>query len=750
MARNTTRSRITLESLESRRLLSAGGLDPTFGGGIIGNPFGFDARDVAVQSNGKVVLVGTRNSDFAVGRLNSNGSIDTSFGGGDGLVTTNLGAQNYEMAQQVVIQPNGQILVAGMLKNQALSMESQWGLARYNADGSPDGSFGAGGKETVLGFNLTSGITDLALQSDGKILFTSDYGHHGGIFSSDNYDFALVRLQSNGALDSHFGDQANVGRKGYVITGFGDDDFAMALAIQNGKIVVGGSSGDFGGGKLALARYNPDGTLDKTFDHDGKVTTDLIASAQIHALAVTNGKIIAAATSNSNNVVTLERYNYDGSLDQFGNGGYFTQINHASGAEIPDSVIIPQPGKILVVGHLEYSIHTGRKPQFFALQLSNDARDQSFGNNGVAVFDAKTSYVATPAAQLTNDGKVVVAGGQTALRFVEATPTIRILATTYASETPGNDGMVQFTRDVAYNFPTRVYFKTSGTATPGVDFTGPINYQPSVYPVRVLARTIGFGPGLGVLFQPAGYVDIPAGQYFAQVPVHIVDDSQLELPETLTVTAQPDAAYTIARPASTITINDNDHFMINFQADDGSGPNPNFAPDFGKTFADRGNGYSYGWDADNTANARIRHNSQSPDFTYDSFNHLQKNGANRKWEIALPNGLYQVTLAAGDPNAIDSNYKLNLENTLALAGAPTNNTHWFKRTINVQVSDGRLTLSNAAGAINNKIDWIDIKSAPSGSVAGPVTDNTPVNLLPLIIVPPFKIKDGLFSKTLLQ
>src|SRR5205085_2890824 len=163
-------------------------------------------------------------------------------------------------------------------------------------------------------------------------------------------------------------------------------------------------------------------------------------------------------------------------------------------------------------------------------------------------------------------------------------------------------------------------------------------------------------------------------------------------------------------------------------------------------------GLSFGWDADNTANARQRHNSGSPNALFDSFNHMQKNGVNRKWEIAVPNGLYQVTLAAGDPDAIDSIYKMNLEGTLALSGTPSGNAHWITRTLNVQVNDGRLTLTNAIGAKNNKIDFITIKAAPIGATAGPVTGDTPVNLLlsPAIVTGVKKTTAPVFSNTLLQ
>jgi hypothetical protein len=262
----------------------------------------------------------------------------------------------------------------------------------------------------------------------------------------------------------------------------------------------------------------------------------------------------------------------------------------------------------------------------------------------------------------------------------------------------------------------------------------------------VAGRTIGTGE---LEHSSLAYVDIPANQTSADVVIKAVDDARLEPTETATFSLVGGAGYVVAQPSFiAISIADNDEVKINFQPASSAVP-AGFLPDTGLTFAARGNGLSYGWDADNTANARRRNDARSPDASYDTFNHMQKNGANRRWEFALPNGLYQVTLAAGDPDATDSVYRMNLENTLALSGTPAGGVHWFKRTVNVRVTDGRLTLGNAAGAVNNKIDWIDIKAAPPGAVEGPVTDNLPVGLLPIVTgIRQFPV--GVFAKKLLS
>jgi hypothetical protein len=137
---------------------------------------------------------------------------------------------------------------------------------------------------------------------------------------------------------------------------------------------------------------------------------------------------------------------------------------------------------------------------------------------------------------------------------------------------------------------------------------------------------------------------------------------------------------------------------------------PGHLPDAGLVFANRGNGYSYGWDLDNTAHSRYRNSVNAYDLRYDTFNHLQKPGGGTTWEIAVPNGTYQVRLVAGDPDFFDGNFQLAVEGLLLVSGAPSTTTRWLEGIGIVTVTDGRLTVSNAPGAGNNKICFIEITS----------------------------------------
>ena len=153
-----------------------------------------------------------------------------------------------------------------------------------------------------------------------------------------------------------------------------------------------------------------------------------------------------------------------------------------------------------------------------------------------------------------------------------------------------------------------------------------------------------------------------------------------------------------------------DAVRINFQPA-GVTPPTGYLVDGGSAFGSRGNGQTYGWNADNTAHARIRGDSSSPDRRYDTLDHMQKpENPNALWEIAIPNGSYSVRLVAGDPWYSSSVFRISVEGTLAIAGTSSSTTLWFDSTVTVTVGDGRLTIASAAGASNNKICFVEIRA----------------------------------------
>ncbi len=146
---------------------------------------------------------------------------------------------------------------------------------------------------------------------------------------------------------------------------------------------------------------------------------------------------------------------------------------------------------------------------------------------------------------------------------------------------------------------------------------------------------------------------------------------------------------------------------VNFQPT-GSPVPEGYVADTGAAFGTRGNGLSFGWNA-STAESRDRNAANSADQRYDTLNHMQKpSNPDGRWEIAVPNGAYDVRVVMGDPGYFDSVFRLNAEGAQILGATPSTSSRWKEANAVVQVSDGRLTLSNGTGASNNKLCFIEI------------------------------------------
>ena len=133
-----------------------------------------------------------------------------------------------------------------------------------------------------------------------------------------------------------------------------------------------------------------------------------------------------------------------------------------------------------------------------------------------------------------------------------------------------------------------------------------------------------------------------------------------------------------------------------------------YLKDDGAVYGARGNGYTYGWNVV-TPDTRDRNATNSPDQRYDTLNHMHKPAnPNAVWEIAVPNGTYTVRIISGDPSHFDGVFRVAAEGVLTVSGTPTTSTRWIEGTQTVTVTDGRLTVTNGAGAQNNKICFIEI------------------------------------------
>jgi uncharacterized delta-60 repeat protein len=322
-----------------------GSLDSNFGSnGIVVTDVGTSdyGRDIAIQPDGKLLVTGDYDTTFMVIRYNNNGSIDSSFGIA-GKVFTSIGY--YSEASSSAIQDDGKIVVGG---SAAFNSGFNFTIIRYNLTGSLDTTFGNNGISIVdVGNNNNDLLRDLSIQADGKIVAA------GLVDNGVNHDYCVIRLESDGSPDSSFNGN------GKVTTDFGFDDLAFALTIQSdGKLVVSGRSHNGIKNSYALTRYNVDGTLDASFDSDGKVITDLGGTDDVStAIGIQlNGKIIAGeATLNVNNDFGFVRYNVDGSLDtSFGNGGKLI-LPLLSWSDYMNALLIQADGKILAAGGTQNS-----------------------------------------------------------------------------------------------------------------------------------------------------------------------------------------------------------------------------------------------------------------------------------------------------------------------------------------------------------------------------------------------------------
>jgi len=385
----------------------SGSLDTGFGtGGKVTTPIGSGndyALALGIQSDGKIVAAGYSSNgskyNFALVRYSTDGSLDTTFGAG-GIVTTPIGS-GHDVANALGIQSDGRIVAAGYSYN---GSNYDFALVRYNTDGSLDATFGAGGIVTTPVGSDEDIAYALVIQSDGRIVAAGSSFNSG----SNKHDIALVRYNANGALDTGFG------TGGIVTTTVGSiNDYAYALGIQSdGRIVAAGSSYNGSNYDFALVRYNTNGTLDTGFGTGGIVTTPVRSGNDYaHALSIQPDGRIVAAGSSDNGIkydFALVRYNINGTLDTgFGTGGIvITTIG--SGFDIAYALGIQPDGRIVAAG----SSNNGSNFDFALVRYNaNGTRDTGFGAGGkvTSPIGSGDDYALAIGIQ-SSDGKIVAAG----------------------------------------------------------------------------------------------------------------------------------------------------------------------------------------------------------------------------------------------------------------------------------------------------------------------------------------------------
>ena len=303
---------------------------------------------MAIQNDGKIVVVGfahgsSYDSAFAIARYNPNGTLDRSFSGNGRKKTYFFGSDH---ATGVAIQDDGKIVVVGDAVD-SFTPAGAFAVARYNPNGSPDRSFSGDGKQTTS-FPDYAGANAVALQDDGKIVVAgSDQELNQGSLGYD-YHFALARYNPNGSLDPSFSGD------GKQTTDFGR--LTTRPTAWRSRMTAGSSRlGQGGNSHFALARYDPNGSLDPTFSGDGKVTTGFGFGPDDAANGIAvlgDGKIVAAGRTSggaTSSDFALARYNPNGTLDTSfsGNG---KQTTGFGGDDAANAVALDADGKIVAVG----------------------------------------------------------------------------------------------------------------------------------------------------------------------------------------------------------------------------------------------------------------------------------------------------------------------------------------------------------------------------------------------------------------
>jgi len=354
-------------------------------------------------SNSKTV------EDFIVARYNANGSLDKRFGK-NGKITTDF-FRNVDSISAVAIQPDGGIVVAGFAQlGGSGGTPRVFALARYRNDGNPDTSFGNGGALTTSFGGNFAAASAIMLQPDGKIVVAGTVDFNPDLPGS-GLDFALARYNANGTLDGSFGkggkvvfdffgsfDQAN----GAVLQPDGK-------IIAVGSASYDSANRDIG---FALARFNTDGSIDFGFGTGGKQITDFFgAGAKANSVVLQpDGKFVVAGTASDSATrpvatdVAVARYNSDGSLDSaFGTGGETAIPFPDSATEQGNAVAVLPDGKIMVAGAAFKTFNT---PPDFALVRYN--ADGSL--DGIQTTDIAGGTDEALGLAIQSDGKVVVAG----------------------------------------------------------------------------------------------------------------------------------------------------------------------------------------------------------------------------------------------------------------------------------------------------------------------------------------------------
>lgn len=384
--------------------------------GIIDSTFGLNGATFANfmgGSNGLSVKIDSQNSliacgeyfggtnyDFAAIKFDSLGQIDTSFGV-NGKFIYDFGLDDY--TNSIVIQNDNKIVLGGYSSTwdgfNVNSFFNQISLIRLYSNGAIDSTFGVDGKFELDFDPVDCGAVDLSLQSDGKIIVVGKY------YNSSSLQILAIRITETGTLDLSFG---NAGiTKIQIDTLLTDDEATSCVIQQDDKILIGAITFEqsFSGRIFGMVRLTADGNLDSSFGINGIVKTDIPNQGNDIPLAIAvqnDGKILQAGTCKNSKIMALCRLNTDGTLDStFANNGIDT-LNISLGKDIIEDIAVQADNRIIIVGQTSSNACILRLNQFGHI-------DTTFNNTGINYFGNSTGEMFTKVL-LMNENKIIAGG----------------------------------------------------------------------------------------------------------------------------------------------------------------------------------------------------------------------------------------------------------------------------------------------------------------------------------------------------
>jgi len=370
------------------RLTSTGALDTSFGGGdgFVNTQIGGSSniRSMVVDHEGRIVLAGQRivpGQDFLVVRYTSAGELDSAFGGGAGFVASHIGG-GFEGAEGLAVRSDGSIFVTGFDYDDGNS-EFEFALVRYTDAGNLDASFGNGGVVLAPLGPFDHRGAALALQDDGRVLAA-------GIAASSlsQFDFVVLRYQGAAAGDLDGLNALTVGT-----------EIRVAVPQPDGKVVIAGEFSSVRGvPRNHIARLNADGSLDTAFDPNANGTVYCVA-VQADGGIILGGAFTSLQPNGALSPTVRHRIcrlNTDGTLD--------LTFNPSADADVK-CLALQADGRLLLGGNFTTLQPVGAASPISRVGLARLHTDGTLDT----IFDPQVDDVQSIAMQ--TDGRIVIGGG---------------------------------------------------------------------------------------------------------------------------------------------------------------------------------------------------------------------------------------------------------------------------------------------------------------------------------------------------